>query len=319
MDEFSQIEKALEELRKATGLSLSLDTDPADLPEDAAGRLSMLTAAWREKYDRSSFFRHLLYGTISEADLYAAASRFHIPEYRPRQLYVIELRSDKAEEAARVLRQMFELRSGDQFSVLDDRRIILVKSLTDRDSEESALSDAHTMIDMLSMEAMISARVGLSAPLEALRDMPAAFRNAMLSLKIGSIFYSSETVLQYSRLGIGRLVHDLTDDACRLFLREIFGEAHLDDFDDETVGIINAFFENNLNISETARQLYVHRNTLVYRLEKLHQATGLDLRIFDDAVALKLAMMISDCMRYREKNGELRGSVRRRMSPAGPD
>ena len=169
-----------------------------------------------------------------------------------------------------------------------------MKSISDKETEDSLVSDAHTMVDMLSMEAMISARVGISQSAEVLGDLPEAFQNAVLSLRIGNMFYSSEPVLLYSRLGIGRLIHDLPEASCRMFMREVFGDISPDDFDEETTSIINAFFENNLNISETARQLYVHRNTLVYRLEKLHQLTGLDLRVFDEAMALKLAMMIAE-------------------------
>ncbi len=299
--EQDDINRTLEELRKVTGLSLTLDGEEDGIAEDAAEKIAMLTAAWREKYDRTNFLRNLLYGNISEADLYAAASRFHIQENGRRLLYVIECRGGSAEEAGRIIRQMFVLRTGDQFAVLDENRMILIKSLAARDDDGKLMSEAHTMVDMLNMEAMISARVGYSAPIESLKDMPAAFREAVLSLEIGRIFYSSGTVFRYDRLGIGRLVYDLPEESCRLFLKELFGDSSPDDFDEETVSIINAFFENNLNISETARQLYIHRNTLVYRLEKLHQATGLDLRNLDDAIALKLGMMISRCMKARRQ------------------
>ena len=294
MEQSQNIAKLLEDLKKASGLSLQLADTEDGIPENAEEKLSQLAAAWREKYDRNSFLRNLLCGTYSGADLYTAAARFHIPEHRRRVLFVIELKSGNSEDAVRVLRQMFVLRSGDQFFILDEKRIVLMKSISDKETEDSLVSEAHTMVDMLSMEAMISARVGISQPAEVLGDLPEAFQNAVLSLRIGNMFYSSEPVLLYSRLGIGRLIHDLPEASCRMFMREVFGDISPDDFDEETTSIINAFFENNLNISETARQLYVHRNTLVYRLEKLHQLTGLDLRVFDEAMALKLAMMIAE-------------------------
>ncbi|MDO5702864.1 MAG: helix-turn-helix domain-containing protein [Lachnospiraceae bacterium] len=293
------LEKSLEDLRKATGLSLVLSHQDDEIPDDAAEKLALLSAAWKEKYDRNSFIRHLLCGSLAEADLYTSAARFHIPGHRRRMIYVIDLRTSDAENAARILRQMFAIRSGDMLSVFDEKRIVLIKSINEKDYEETALSDAHTMVDMLSMEAMISARVGISPPTDSLSDMPEAFRNAVLSLEIGSIFSSSESVLFYNRLGLGRLIHDLPLTSCNLFLREVFGDFSPEDFDEETTAIIHAFFDNNLNISETARQLYVHRNTLVYRLEKLHQLTGLDLRIFDDALTLKLALMIAESTRRR--------------------
>ena len=299
MNAEERLEKTLGELKKVTGLTLRLDKNDTESPEDAVEKVEMLTAAWREKYDRTNFLRNLLYGNISGADLYAAASRFHIPELGQRLLYVIECRSQSAEEAGRIIRQMFVLRSGDQLAVLDERRLVLLRALSAKDDETKLLTQAHTMVDMLNMEAMIRARVGYGAPIENLKELPEAYRNALLALEIGRIFYGSDTVLRYDRLGIGRLIHDLPEDTAAMFLREVFGDGSPDEFDEETVTIINAFFDNNLNISETARQLFVHRNTLVYRLEKLHQVTGLDLRNFDDAVELKLAMMIAGCMKAR--------------------
>ena len=299
MDDDAKLRESLEELKKVTGLPLSLDGTGGEDAADTLEKIAMLTSAWRDKYDRTNFLRNLLYGNISDTDLYAAASRFHIPERGRRVLYVIECAGAEAENAGRILRQMFVLKAGDQLAVLDELRVVLIKSLSKADQEDTLTGDAHTMVDMLNMEAMIRARVGFASPIETLKDMPEAFRNALVALKIGSIFYMSETALNYNRLGIGRLIYDLPESSCRLFLKEVLGDISPDDFDEETVSIISAFFENNLNISETARQLYVHRNTLVYRLEKLHQATGLDLRFFDDAIALKLAMMISDALKNR--------------------
>ena len=302
--EADDVARTLEELKKATGLNLRLDTDEGESPGDTAEKIAMLTAAWRDKFDRTNFLRNLLYGNIPDADLYAAASRFHIPQQGRRLLYVIECRGTSAEDAGRILRQLLVLRPGDQFAVLDARRMILIKSLTDKDTDEKLLIEAYTMVDMLNMEAMIGARVGYGTPVMTLKELPEAYKNALLSLEIGRIFYGSDTVLRFDRLGIGRLIHDLPEETSRMFMKEVFGDSSPDDLDEDTVTIIEAFFDNNLNISETARQLYVHRNTLVYRLEKLHQTVGLDLRNFDDAVALKLAMMIAGCMKAR-RAGEI--------------
>ena len=303
MTEEERIRRSLEELKRLTGLTLMLSPeDEAD--EDAEEKLAMITAAYREKYDRTNFLRNLLYGNIQEADLYAAASRFHIPENGRRAVLVIECGDGNAESAAQVTRQLFVDGKGSLQAVLDERRLVLVRTLRQREGEEQILSLAHTAVDTLNSEAMIKVRVGFSREIRTLKEMPKAFREAVTALRIGSIFYSSETVLDYSRLGIGRLVYDLPVESGKMFLRELFGGGSPDDFDDETKEIINAFFENNLNISETARQLFVHRNTLVYRLEKLHQATGLDLRIFDDAIAMKIAMMISSSLRADERKGE---------------
>ena len=314
--EHNQLTAVLEDLRRLTGLSLLVQDEVEDTDE-AAEKLKLLADAYREKYDKTNFIRNLLHGAIAEADLYTAASRFHIPETGRRMLYVLECQPQDIKEASRIMKHLFLSSGGDQFAVLDDQHMILIRDLggerrpesrkrgrkTARTSaeepEEKYRTLAHTIVDMLNTEAMIRVRVGYGGPVENIRELPDSYREAMLSLTIGKIFMTNEVVLCYGHLGIGRLIHDLPEETCRHFLKEVFKDGSPDDFDEETVSIINAFFENNLNISETARQLYVHRNTLVYRLEKLHQATGLDLRVFDEALELKIAMMISESLKYR--------------------
>ena len=121
-----------------------------------------------------------------------------------------------------------------------------------------------------------------------------------MALDVGKIFYSNKSVVAYNRLGIGRLIYQLPIPLCQMFIKEIFGGKSPDDFDDETLSTINKFFENSLNVSETSRQLYIHRNTLVYRLDKLQKTTDLDLRVFDDAITFKIALMVVKYMKYME-------------------
>ncbi len=299
MAEDAKISRSLKELNRLTGLNLVLEGGNDDGGETLE-KLSMLTAAYRDRYDRTNFVRNLLYGNVHSADIYAAASRFHIPESGRRVLYVIECPEGEAERAEHILKALFLRESGDLQAVLDEKRAVLIRQFRAKDTEEDKLSLAHMIVDMLNSEAMIKVRVGYGGEADSLKAMPDAFREAVLSLEIGRIFYSSETVLHYAGLGIGRLIYDLPEASSRLFLKELFGDGSPDDFDEETKSIINAFFDNNLNIAETARQLYVHRNTLVYRLEKLHQMTGLDLRVFDDAIAMKLAMMINSSLNQKK-------------------
>ncbi len=296
MKEEERIRRSLEELKRLTGLTLELAGDGADSPE-AGEKLAALASAYREKYDRTNFIRHLLAGNIRETDLYASAARFHIKENERRVLYVVECGERNAETAEKILKHMFTSDRKDILAVNDERRVLLIRTVRDQEKEEQRLSLSHTIVDTLNTEAMIKVRVGFGRETADLGGLPEAFREACLALEVGRIFYGGETVLHYNSLGIGRLIYDLPEESARLYLRELFGDGSPEDLDEETRIIINAFFDNNLNISETARQLYVHRNTLVYRLEKLHQASGLDLRIFDDAVALKLALMISSSLR----------------------
>lgn len=185
---------------------------------------------------------------------------------------------------------------------VDGTRIAMIRTIADKNASENMITEARTIVDMINTEVMVRVRVAYGRICQNLGELTEAFNEAVYALEIGRVFYSNVTCLDFSRLGIGRLIGQLPEEVCRLFLREVFGDGSPDDFDEETKQVINAFFENNLNISETARKLYLHRNTLVYRLEKLHQTTGLDLRRFDHAMELKLAMMVSDYLKEKERS-----------------
>lgn len=133
-----------------------------------------------------------------------------------------------------------------------------------------------------------------------IKEVSRSYKEAKMAMDVGKIFYSNKNVVAYSKLGIGRLIYQLPLPLCRMFIKEIFDGKSPDEFDEETLTTINKFFENSLNVSETSRQLYIHRNTLVYRLDKLQKSTGLDLRVFEDAITFKIALMVVKYMKYME-------------------
>ena len=157
---------------------------------------------------------------------------------------------------------------------------------------------AETIVDMMNMEAMVNVRVSYGTIVHELKDVSKSYKEAKMALDVGKIFYSEKKVTAYNTLGIGRLIYQLPVNLCRIFIDEIFGDNVPSELDEETLTTINKFFENNLNVSETSRQLFVHRNTLVYRIEKLQKSTGLDIRVFDDALTFKIALMVVNYMKY---------------------
>ena len=159
---------------------------------------------------------------------------------------------------------------------------------------------AETILDMLNTEAMIQAKISYGTIIHEIKEVSRSYKEAKMALEVGKIFYADKEIIAYSNLGIGRLIYQLPIPLCKMFIREIFTEVSPDEFDEETLTTINKFFENNLNVSETSRQLYIHRNTLVYRLDKLQKSTGLDLRVFDDAITFKIALMVVKYMKYME-------------------
>ena len=200
---------------------------------------------------------------------------------------------------------LFGGKSNDFITAVDEKSIIIVKELKDTDTFEDMNQTARMLVDMLNAEAMSQVRVSYGNPVNEIKSVSRSYKEAKMALEVGKIFYADKNVVPYNNLGIGRLIYQLPIPLCEMFMTEVFGENLPDTFDEETLTTINKFFENNLNVSETSRQLYVHRNTLVYRLEKLEKSTGLDIRKFDDALTFKIAMMVVSYMTYMNNSENL--------------
>ena len=191
-------------------------------------------------------------------------------------------------------------KSGDFITAVDEKSIIVVKELEESDGSEELGQTAHTIINSLDADTREVAHVAYGTVVNEIKEVSRSYKEARMALDVGKIFFDERNVIAYSSLGIGRLIYQLPIPLCKMFIREIFGGKSTDDFDEETLTTINKFFENSLNVSETSRQLYIHRNTLVYRLDKLQKSTGLDLRVFEDAITFKIALMVVKYMKYME-------------------
>ena len=183
---------------------------------------------------------------------------------------------------------------------MDEKNIILVKEVKPSETYDDMYKTAKVIVDMLNTEAMSSVNVAYGTIVNEIKEVSRSYKEAKLALDVGKIFYSDRRIIAYSNLGIGRLIYQLPLPLCKMFIKEIFDGKSPDEFDEETLTTIDKFFENNLNVSETSRQLYIHRNTLVYRLDKLQKSTGLDLRVFEDAITFKIALMVVKYMKYME-------------------
>ena len=263
--------------------------------------LQNLVIAYKEKYDRISFIQSLVMDNLLTVDIYNRARKLRIDSSTRRIAMLIETQADQNNLGQEVLSGMYSPQNGDYITAIDENGIILIKSLDYRDNYETARQIAETIVDMMSTEAMMNVRVAYGTIVDELKDVSKSYKEARMALDVGRIFYNEDRVSAYNNLGIGRLIYQLPENLCRMFVEEIFGDNIPDDLDEETLITISKFFENNLNVSETSRQLFVHRNTLVYRIEKLEKSTGLDIRVFDDALTLKIALMVVSYMKYLEK------------------
>jgi carbohydrate diacid regulator len=269
----------------------------------AVSQLQNLIIAYKEKYDRNNFFQNLLLDNMLLVDIYNRAKKLHIEVNVPRAVFLVETGSEKESPASELLNGMFSSQIGDYITAVDESNVILIKAIEPEEDYEVLDQTANTIVDMMNMEAMMNVRVSYGTIVEELRDVSKSYKEAKMALDVGKIFYAEKRVTAYNRLGIGRLIYQLPVNLCQIFINEIFGANVPDELDEETLTTINKFFENNLNVSETSRQLFVHRNTLVYRIEKLAKSTGLDIRTFDDALTFKIALMVVNYMKYLDSLG----------------
>ncbi|MCL2717423.1 MAG: helix-turn-helix domain-containing protein [Lachnospiraceae bacterium] len=266
----------------------------------AVSQIQNLMIAYKEKFDRNSFFQNLILDNLLLVDVYNRAKKLHIEVVVPRVVILVETSTEKDNSAIELLRGMYSHHAGDYVTAVDERNIILIKSLASNDNYDYVEQIAHTIADMMNMEALLSVRVAYGTIIQELRDVSKSYKEATMALDVGKIFYIEKNVNAYNTLGIGRLIYQLPANLCKIFIDEIFRNVNPNEIDEEILTTVNKFFENSLNVSETSRQLFVHRNTLVYRIEKLEKSTGLDVRIFDDALTFKIAMMVVSYMKYLE-------------------
>lgn len=274
------------------------------------GRLAVcqirnMVSAYREQYDRNSFMQNVVLGNMLVVDMYNKAKKLHI-ETAPRVVFIIEVSGKKDSIVMETVKNLFVSTTRDFVTEVDEKSVILVKDVRDIKGEEELLELAKMLVDNLHTEAMVKVRVGFGNRVDMLQDIARSYQEAKMALEVGRIFYAESDTVSYSKLGIGRLIYQLPLSLCEMFLKEVFGEKVPEGFDEETTVTIQKFFENNLNISETARQLYVHRNTLVYRLERIEKMLGLDIRTFEDAMLFKIALMVISHMNYQKSLTEVK-------------
>ncbi len=261
-------------------------------------QLQNLIIAYKDRVDRNSFFQNLLLDNLLLVDIYNRAQKLHIEAVQPRCVFVIETKSEKDVNALEMVKELFYTQTGDFVTAVDEKHIIVIKALDNSESYETLDETARMLVDMLNSEAMTTVRVAYGTIVNEIKGVSKSYKEAKMALDVGNIFYIEKSIIAYNTLGIGRLIYQLPVNLCQIFIKEVFGDNIPDEIDDEILMTVNKFFENSLNVSETSRQLYIHRNTLVYRIEKLQKATGLDIRVFDDALTFKIALMVVNYMRY---------------------
>ena len=266
----------------------------------AAFQIQNLLVAYKERFDKDNFIKNLLLDNLLLVDIYSRAKKLYIPVDAQRVVLIIECSAGREDNILEQMRPVFGNNNRDFITAVDENNVIIVKALTENDEMKEIEHYTANLIEWLETEGYSESRISYGTIVQEIKEVSRSYKEAKMAMGVGKIFFDERRVIAYSELGIGRLIYQLPIPLCKMFIREIFGGKSPDDFDEETLTTIYKFFENSLNVSETSRQLFIHRNTLVYRLDKLQKSTGLDLRVFEDAITFKIALMVVKYMKYME-------------------
>jgi len=265
-----------------------------------AFQIQNLLVAYKERFDKDNFIKNLLLDNLLLVDIYSRSKKLHIQSDVGRVVLIVESENGKDNNALEVARTHFGANNKDFITAVDENNVIVVKDLSESESTKEIEKVAKALETTLAKEGLKKIRVAYGTVVHEIKEVSRSYKEAKMALDVGKIFFDERNIIAYSELGIGRLIYQLPIPLCKMFIKEIFGGKSPDEFDEETLTTIYKFFENSLNVSETSRQLFIHRNTLVYRLDKLQKSTGLDLRVFEDAITFKIALMVVKYMRYME-------------------
>ena len=254
--------------------------------------LETIKQFYDEKFDRSNFIKNVILDNILPGDIYVQARELHFTGEATRVVLLVRTEGRNDASVYTVIQNLFPDKAKDFVISINENDVAIVKEVKSGTDPRDLEKLARSISDALNTELYVHALVGIGTAAETIRDLARSFKEAQIALEVGKVFDTEKTIIGYDNLGIARLIYQLPTTLCEMFLREVFRRGSIESLDPETLFTIQKFFENNLNVSETSRKLFVHRNTLVYRLEKIKKITGLDLRSFDDAIVFKVALMV---------------------------
>lgn len=295
MDFESKKEKLLEQLAKATGINFEItDSDLSD--EETINKLKELIVHFNVIDSKSGLYRLFLTGELAYSDAASSLHRFHIEENGPRQLFYLESQHEYTKESVAMLKSMLPSTS-DIVIEMDGKHLLLIINFESAPDEEEILGYANQFLDMLEAEAYTAFKLSYCAPVNTFKDLPEAYKSALLGMRIGNTFLHRERIYSYDALGLGRLLYNIPRSEVETYLNKHINIDILSSIDEETLNLLEAFFDNDLSLAETSRKMFIHRNTLIYRLDKFADLTGYDVRKFSDAITVKLSLMLYNYIR----------------------
>jgi len=254
--------------------------------------LSNIKSLYDEKYDKNSFIKNIILDNILPSDIYVKSKELRFNTEEVRVVFLIRFNEKTDVLPLDIIQNIFPDKTKDYVIGVGEKDIVLVKEVKTISDTKKIEKTAKSIADTISSEFFTKVTIGIGTAVDNIKDLARSYKEAQVALEVGKVFDTDKSIVSYDNLGIGRLIYQLPTTLCEMFLQEVFKNGSLDSLDRETLMTIQCFFENNLNVSETSRKLFVHRNTLVYRLEKIRKLTGLDLREFDHAITFKVALMV---------------------------
>ena len=264
-----------------------------------AFQIQNLLVAYKERFDKDNFIKNLLLDNLLLVDIYSRAKKLRIEREARRIVYLVETGGEKDWNLLEVMRNIFPEKGKDFVTAIDENYIILVKEIKETETQESIEQTAQDIRDTLGTETLTPVKISIGTAVNDIKNVSHSFKEARMALEVARVFEPELEIINYANLGIGRLIYQLPVPLCEMFVAEVLHGFSIKNFDNETLQTVEKFFECHLNVSETSRQLYIHRNTLIYRLDKILKTTGLDLRNFEDAITFKITMMVSRYMEHK--------------------
>ncbi|MDD4370312.1 MAG: helix-turn-helix domain-containing protein [Anaerostipes sp.] len=266
----------------------------------AVFQIERLLIAYKERFDKENFVKNLLLDNLLLVDIYNRAKKLKIDVEQSRVALLIEATYGREQNLLEIINELPVINEDDFVTAVDEKSVVLISETSCEDNQENFIEYGHKIQNELRKSGLNEIRIAIGTVAEGIREVSRSYKEAQIALEVDKIFYDNRPVVAYSQLGIGRLIYQLPLPLCKMYIREVFKDYSPKMFDEETLTTIYKFFENNLNVSETSRQLYIHRNTLVYRLDKIQKTTNLDLRNFEDAIAFRIALMVVKYMEHME-------------------
>lgn len=268
----------------------------------ASVAMSEAKTSYEEKHDKSTFIKNIISDNILPGDVYVRAKELHFSADVSRVVFLIR-QADKTDVSAiEVLQNLFPDRQKDFVLSISETDLVLIKEMPQSFETPELYAIAENIEQTMLRELGVRTIIGIGTTARHLRELANRYKEAQVAIEVGKVFDDNKSIIHYENLGLGRIIYQLPTTLCEMFLSEVFKKNPIESLDQETLFTINKFFENNLNVSETSRKLFVHRNTLVYRLEKIKKLTGLDLREFDHAIIFKVALMVKKYLNSQSKN-----------------